>query len=144
MRIESSVTMAAEPSAVRAVVADPERLAEALPNVSGFSWADEPGGPFEAEIRPALALGEIPVKTTWEPLAGDPVRYRVEGRTDEHRVAFDVTLTLEPGDDGGTIVDWSLDVHVTGTLRSAGQRVLTAIVAAQARVVLAAVEEAAR
>lgn len=144
MRIAASSSLAAAPEAVRAVVADPERLAQALPNVSLFGWEEEPGGAFSAEIRPALALGEIPVRTVWEPLGGDPVRYRVEGRTDEHRVAFDVTLALEPGDDGGTLVDWSLDVHVTGTLRSAGQRVLRAIVAAQARTVLAAVEEAAR
>jgi len=144
MRVASTASLAAAPAAVRAVVADPERLAETLPNVRLFAWEDEPGGPFSAEIRPALALGEIPVRTVWEPLGGDPVRYRVEGRTDEHRVAFDVTLAVDPDGDGGTVVDWSLDVHVTGTLRSAGQRVLTAIVAAQARAVLAAVEEAAR
>lgn len=147
MRIAGTTTLAAAPDAVRAVLADPERLGELLPNVEGFVWEEAPGGAFSAVIRPALALGEIPVRTVWEPLDGDGdggLRYRVEGRTDEHRVAFDVALAISgAAAGGGSLVAWELDLHVTGTLRSAGQRVLVPIVDRQVRTVLAAAGEEA-
>jgi carbon monoxide dehydrogenase subunit G len=145
MRIAGTTTLAAAPEALRAVLADPERLGELLPNVEGFAWEDAPGGAFAAVIRPALALGEIPVRTVWQPRAGDgALRYRVEGRTDEHRVAFDVVLDVSGATaGGGSLVAWELDLHVTGTLRSAGQRVLVPIVDRQVRTVLAAAGEEA-
>lgn len=162
MIVSGSVALAAAPAAVRAVLDDPERLSRALPNVDRFGWSDGPAaGSFAVTIRPALALGEIPVRTVWQRLdvasadagassgaasADGPLRYRVEGRTDEQRVDLDVLLEIAPGDGAAaSLVAWQLGVHVTGTLRAAGQRVIAPIVERQVRLVLeAAGEEAAR
>jgi len=150
MIVAGSVTLAAAPAALRAVLDDPERLSRVLPNVDRFGWTDGPvEGSFAVTIRPALALGEIPVRTVWhrvDPDAADgPLRYRVEGRTDEQRVDLDVVVAVAPAQEGGATVEWQLGVHVTGTLRAAGQRVVAPIVERQVRLVLeAAGEEAAR
>ncbi|MDW5597890.1 SRPBCC domain-containing protein [Conexibacter stalactiti] len=161
MIVSGSVALAAAPGAVRAVLEDPETLSRALPNVDRFGWSDGPAeGSFAVTIRPALALGEIPVRTVWQRLestgvadaasaeasADGPLRYRVEGRTDEQRVDLDVLLEIAPGDSAAASrVSWQLGVHVTGTLRAAGQRVIAPIVERQVRLVLeAAGEEAAR
>ncbi|ADB52286.1 CoxG family protein [Conexibacter woesei] len=146
MNVAGSTTLAVAPAALRALLEDPGRLSALLPNVDAFGWTDGPvEGSFAVTIRPALALGEIPVRTVWErrPAADGELRYRVEGRTDEQRLAFDVVLVLGDagaGGDGGTRVSWSLDCHVTGVLRSVGQRVLVPIVDRQVREVLRAAE----
>ncbi|HST40218.1 MAG TPA: SRPBCC domain-containing protein [Conexibacter sp.] len=160
MIVSGSVALAAAPAAVRAVLEDPETLSRALPNVDRFGWSDGPAeGSFAVTIRPALALGEIPVRTVWQRLdvasadggasgaasADGPLRYRVEGRTDEQRVDLDVLLEIAPDGAAASLVSWQLGVHVTGTLRAAGQRVVAPIVERQVRLVLeAAGEEAAR
>ncbi len=88
------------------------------------------------------------MRTVWrrlDPVADGSLRYRVEGRTDEQRVDLDVAVAIAEGDGGAALVDWRLGVHVTGTLRAAGQRVIAPIVERQVRLVLeAAGEEAAR
>jgi carbon monoxide dehydrogenase subunit G len=146
MNVAGSVVLDASVADVRSLLEDPERLSALLPNVDAFGWTDGPAeGSFEVTIRPALALGEIPVRTVWRRVAasGDALKYRIDGRTDEHRVAFDVALKV--GEEaGGALVSWSLDCHVTGTLRSAGQRVLVPIVDRQVRAVLRAAEGAVR
>ncbi len=151
MIVAGRVTLAVAPAALRAVLDDPERLSRALPNVDRFGWSDGPvEGSFAVTIRPALALGEIPVRTVWhrvDPDAADgPLRYRVEGRTDEQRVDLDVVVAVAPAQEGAAAtVEWQLGVHVTGTLRAAGQRVVAPIVERQVALVLAAAgEEAAR
>lgn len=61
-----------------------------------------------------------------------------EGRTNEHWVRLDAQVDLQ-GADAATEGIWSVDVRVTGTLRSATQRVIEADVDAQVRAVLDAV-----
>jgi carbon monoxide dehydrogenase subunit G len=174
MNVAGSAVLDASPAMVRELLDDPERLSAVLPNVDAFGWTDGPAeGSFAVTIRPALALGEIPVRTVWQRLEGSDgaLRYRIDGRTDEHRLAFDVVLRVSAADGaagaggaggaggggaaegagagraagaGGASVAWSLDCHVTGTLRTAGQRVLVPIVDRQVRAVLSAAEGALR
>lgn len=140
MIVRGMSSFSARPAAVATVLRDPRMLVGALPNVDAWAWESHDDGTFTALIRPALALGELPIQTHWTPLpAGrDHARYRVEGRTDEHRVGLDVELRLR-AEGTGAVGEWTVECQVSGTLRSAGQRVLEAIVAAQARIVLAAV-----
>lgn len=152
MNVAGSTTLAAAPSAVRAALGDPERLARALPNVDAFGPTDGPddgaGGSFAVTIRPALALGEARFRTVWRRVAGEPegtLRYRVEGRGDEHRFALDATVTLadDPANPGATHAQWRLDCHFTGVLATVGQRVLAPVVDRQVRDVLVAAAQAA-
>jgi len=144
MIVSGRAALAAPRAEVIAVLTAPERLVTALPNVADFDWEAEADGSFSATIRPAIALGEVPFATTWRPrrAADGVLRYRVEGRADEQWLGMDVELALR--DDGAaTGADWSIDLQLTGTMRTAGQRVIAAVVAAQVRLVLDAVARAA-
>lgn len=145
MRVDGTALLPAAPDRVLEVVRDPARFVETLPNVGELDWEAHEDASFTATIRPAIALGEVPIRTTWRPEAPGPgtLRFRVEGRTDEQIVQFDVTLALRDGDGGGTAADWAVVFEVTGTMRSAGQRTISAVVAAQAGEVLDAVGTAA-
>lgn len=144
MIVTGSSSLRSAPDAVRAVVTDPQRLAEALPHVDAFGAHVAEDGSFSLVIRPAIALGEIPVHTVWRPQRGRPgaIAYRVEGRTDEHVLELATELTLL-GEGAGTLASWTIDLFSSGTVRSVGQRVLGAVVAAQVGLVLAAVDELA-
>ena len=140
MNVHGSTELAASVPALRAVLADPQRLASALPGVDDFDWDDAPGGAaFRATIRPAITLGEIRFRTSWRRVTAEPdlLRFHVEGRTDEHWLGMDVSLTLRPRD-SGTLVTWDIQCRFTGTMRAAGQRVLPAAVNHQVQLVLAA------
>lgn len=141
MRLAGSSSLASPPDAVRDVLTDPRRLAEALPHVDAFGADVEADGSFAVVIRPAIALGEIPLHSVWTPVRGRPgtIAYHVEGRTDEHALALETELTLL-GEDPGTLASWTIELFSSGTIRSAGQRVLGAIVTAQVGLVLAAVD----
>jgi carbon monoxide dehydrogenase subunit G len=149
MIVSGRERLAAAPDDLRAVLARPDRLVEVLPNVDAFSWlVDDDTGAFTATIRPAIALGEIPIRTTWRRI-GSPtasaatVTYAVDGRTDEHWLGLEITVALA-ADADGTLAEWHADCRFTGTMRTAGQRVVGAVVAHQARVVLQAAARAAR
>ena len=71
------------------------------------------------------------------------VHYAMEGRSDEHVLQMRVRLVVV-GDGGESVVTWVADYAVSGTMRAVGQRVTTAIVAAQASAVLQAVGVQAR
>ncbi len=141
--------------AVLAVLRDPRRFVAALPNVDELDFEPGEDGSFRAKIRPAIALGELPIETLWRPRSDRRERpapglaYAMEGGTGEHRVALEATVTLRDArrerrrragraGRGSDLAEWTVEFEVTGTMRSAGQRTIAAIVAAQAEAVLRA------
>jgi carbon monoxide dehydrogenase subunit G len=139
MTVGGRASLDASREALLAVLRSPERLVAALPNVDEFSWETADGGGFSATIRPAIALGEVPFRTVWRPRRTEDgcVRYHVEGRSDEHWLELDFRLALE--DSGGaTEAEWSIDYRLTGAMRTAGQRTVSAVIAAQVELVLEA------
>lgn len=145
MRVAGTAQLPAAPDRVLEVVRDPARFVEALPNVGDLDWEAHEDGSFAVTIRPATVLGEVPIRTTWrpeEPIAGT-LHFRVEGRTEEQLVRFDIALVLRDGEAGGTAADWEVAFAVTGLIRSAGQRTISAVVAVQAAEVLDSVGAAA-
>jgi len=140
VRLAGSERLTAPQAAVWAVLEDPERLAEALPGVDDLVRNED--GSFEATIRPALALGEVPFSTVWRPagaVAGSELTYHVRGRSDEYELELHARLRLT--DD---TVAWELDGGFTGTMRAVGQRVLEAIVRHQVELVLAGAQRQAK
>ncbi len=140
MRVAGTAALGASPAAVLAVLREPRRFVAALPNVEELDFEPGADGSFRALIRPAIALGELPIETTWRPreLGAEALHYSIEGGTGEHRVALEATVELRDRDGGGSTAEWSAELEVTGTMRSAGQRTIAAIVAAQAEAVLQA------
>lgn len=166
MRAAGTAALSASPQRVAAVLRDPRRFVAALPNVDELEFEPSADGSFRAKIRPAIALGEVPIETLWRPctcgsgrvkpqaqgraddpgevaLGGQAVAYAMEGGTGEHRVALEATVELRDSDRAGAIAEWTVTFEVTGTMRSAGQRTIAAIVAAQAEQVLQAAASAA-
>ncbi|MFA4930210.1 MAG: SRPBCC domain-containing protein [Patulibacter sp.] len=141
---DGTTLLSAGPDAVRAVLTDPSRLIPALPNVEDFAWDDRAAGRFTATVRPRLALGDVVFRTDWTVHAPVPhaVTFEVEGRGEEHRLAMVLRLDIA-AEGSGSRITWSADYAVSGTMRAVGQRVLPAIVAAQARLALAAVDRQA-
>lgn len=144
MIVDGTTRLSAAPDAVLAVLGDPSRLVPALPNVDEFAWEDRQAGRFTATVRPRLALGDVPFRTHWtlETPVDHAVTFVVEGRGDEHRLAMTLRIDVAV-DGGGSRVTWAADYAVSGTMRAVGQRVLSSIVAAQARLALAAVDRQA-
>lgn len=194
MRVAGTAVLIAPPARILAVLRDPRRFVAALPNVDELDFEPGEDGSFRAKIRPALALGEVPIETVWRPCALSPeapgpqapgpegLAYAMEGGTGEHRVELEATVTLRERErerererDGGRAGDagragdgegsgrgdgegsgrsegagpvaseaeWTVSFEVTGTMRSAGQRTIAAIVAAQAEAALQAAARAA-
>jgi hypothetical protein len=141
MRVAGTAALEAPPERVLAVLRDPRRFVAALPNVEGLEFEPAEDGSFSARIRPAIALGEVPIDTTWRPraLGAEALHYAMEGSTGEHRVELEATVELRDRDGGAhSCAEWAVEFEVTGTMRSVGQRTIAAIVAAQARQVLEA------
>lgn len=183
MRVSGTAVLDAAPAQVLAVLRDPRRFVAALPNVDELDFEPGEDGSFRAKIRPAIALGEVPIETVWRPRepGEGSLAYAMEGGTGEHRVELEATVLLrEPSGDAshsrdteagrdtkagdaeagdaetgdaerggdaesedGTVAEWTVEFEVTGTMRSAGQRTIAAIVAAQAEAVLQAAAAAA-
>lgn len=141
MRVAGTAELEAPSSEVLAVLREPRRFVAALPNVDELDFEPGEDGSFRATIRPAIALGELPIETTWRPrdLGAEALHYSMEGSTGEHRVGLEATIELRDRDGGAhCTAEWSAELEVTGTIRSAGQRTIAAIVAAQANQVLQA------
>jgi carbon monoxide dehydrogenase subunit G len=139
MRLAGSEPLTAPRAALWAVLEDPERLADALPGVDDLVRNED--GSFEATLRPALALGEVPFRTLWRRTgvaAGSELAYRVRGRSEEYELELRAALRLTDG-----TVAWEVDCGFTGALRAVGQRVLEAIVRHQVELVLAGAQRQA-
>lgn len=136
MRVAGSERLTVSRAALWAVLDDPERLAGALPGVDDLVRNED--GSFEATIRPALALGEVPFRTVWR-RAGEGPSYDVEGRSGEYVLALRADLRLVDGS-----LAWEVDCGFTGAMGSVGQRTLEAIVRHQVALVLDAAQRQAR
>ncbi|HEY8583044.1 MAG TPA: SRPBCC family protein [Capillimicrobium sp.] len=141
MRIESSYTSSAPADELWAALSDPERLGEALP---GVTYVDvESPERFSATVRPATTVGITPLDLTVEVREreeGRRVRLVGDGAGGEHRVTFDVTLSLAPAP-AGCEVTWAAGVQAFGVLASLTQRILPAILRDQVTLVLRTAEE---
>lgn len=137
MRLAGTERFAVPHGVLWSMLEDPERLAEALPHVDDLVRLEDGG--FEATIRPALALGEIPFRTIWRRdggIAGETLSFDVEGRSDEYLLELHADLRLT-GEDGATTLAWTVDCGFTGTMGAVGHRVLPAVVRHQVQLVLA-------
>ncbi len=103
---------------------DPDTLRSCLP---GCEQLDETG---EDEYSATMKIGIGMIKGTFtgkvqisERNAPSSYRMRVEGKGPQGQVAGDGVLELIE-DDGGTLVKWSGDANVRGTLARIGSRVI--------------------
>jgi carbon monoxide dehydrogenase subunit G len=145
-KVQGSYRSGAGAPGLWAALSDPERLGAALPDVREVE-ADGPDR-FTAHVRPSTGLGATPMTLDVriaERAEHERVRIVGDGAVGEHRVSFDVELTLrdDAAGDGGCEVAWSADVQAYGVLGSVTQRVLGMLLRDQVAIVLAEAERQA-
>jgi carbon monoxide dehydrogenase subunit G len=124
-------------------LSDPARLGEVMPDVGVVDVHDADS--FSAYVRPSTNLGITPLNLDVRISEREgPARVRIvgDGRSGEHRVAFDMVLELA-GEAGGTDVTWQADVRASGILGSLTQRVLPMLLRDQVSGVLRTAESQA-
>ncbi|HEY4278952.1 MAG TPA: SRPBCC domain-containing protein [Conexibacter sp.] len=143
--VQGSYRASAPSAALWTALSDPERLAAALPDVGVVDVQD--ADRFRARVRPSTGLGITPLLLDVRITERDePTRVRIsgDGAAGEHRVAFDVELTLRDDRDGpvasGCEVAWRAEVSAFGVLGSLTQRVLPMLLRDQVALVLAAAD----
>jgi carbon monoxide dehydrogenase subunit G len=129
------------PDRLWSALSDPARLGEVMPDVGVVDVHDADS--FSAYVRPSTNLGITPLNLDVRITEREvPARVRIagDGRSGEHRVAFDMVLVLAGGASGGTDVTWQADVRASGILGSLTQRVLPMLLRDQVAGVLATAE----
>lgn len=104
---------------------DPDTLRSCLP---GCEQLDETGeDEYSATMRIGIGMikgtftGKVQISDRNEPSS---YRMRVEGKGPQGQVSGDGVLELIEDDNGGTLVKWSGDANVRGTLARIGSRVI--------------------
>jgi carbon monoxide dehydrogenase subunit G len=140
MHVKGSHRAGVAPAVLWDALRDPERLGEALPQAGPVEVMSADA--FAATVRPATGLGVTPIRLDVRIAEREELRrVRIvgDGTGGEYRVAFDVTLVLDPEDDG-TRVSWEAGVQAFGVLASLTQRVLPMLLRDQIIDVLSAAE----
>jgi len=142
MKFSGSERLQEAPAEVWAKLSDPRALAEALPEVEGVEVGGES---FEASFQPVTGLGATPMKVAFTVAEREePKRLVVTGHGGAAEYAVRLRAGFELSEaDGGTQVDWTLELHIYGVLRSLTQRVIENLAQQQVGAVLASVSSPA-
>jgi carbon monoxide dehydrogenase subunit G len=127
MHLEGTHTFRAPRAQVWSVLLDPAALAGCLPGCEGFHPVGE--GRYEATLTVGVANVKGTYKSTIElrdVKAPDSYRLYVEGGGRPGSIKGEGLLVFSDGEDG-TVVSYSGDVQVTGTVARVGQRLLGSV-----------------
>ncbi len=125
MHFEGTVEIAAPRPKVWAFVTDPVSAGSCGPGVESV----EPSDPTHFKARAKVGIGFINARFV---LDGEMVtvtenevaEVKAHGQAPGSAVDGTATMRLTDGADGGTTMDWSADVNISGTLASLGSRLI--------------------
>jgi carbon monoxide dehydrogenase subunit G len=125
VHFEGTVSIAAPRSAVWDFVTDPERVGTCGPGVETVEKLDETNFRARAKVGIGLFRARFNVDAKMVEQV-PPERAVIQARGQAPGSAVDATATMElsDGPDGGTVMAWSADVVVGGTVASIGARLL--------------------
>ena len=125
MQLKGSVDLKADRERVFAFLTDPDRIGPCLPKVQSIKKL--PDGRFEATARIGkgfLSATLVMVCAFTERTPPDRAAIHATGRTKGGSVDGTARMDLRDLPDGGTAVDWTADVTLSGLIaRLAGDRV---------------------
>lgn len=133
MKVDGVVQIKASQADVWQFLADPRRVLEAIPGVTGVSAEEEL---WRAKVSVPTALGDVHYDFRFEVLerrADEFMKLRARGVSSQHEVEVVAEWGLAAAGDQ-TAVRWQADVRLGGVLASVGQR--AAILVAVRRVAL--------
>ena len=125
MRFEGSVPIRAPRERVWAFVTDPDQVGQCGPGVEKIEVVD----PTHFKATAKVGIGFISARFVVNMEFADqqpPDRATIKAHGQAPGSAVDATaeMHLSDGADGSTVMDWSADVNIAGTLASVGARLI--------------------
>jgi carbon monoxide dehydrogenase subunit G len=125
MHFEGSVPIKASRDKVWAFVTDPNQVGQCGPGVEKIEVVDDTHFKATAKVGIGFISARFNVDMTFAELqAPDKAIIKAHGQAPGSAVDADAQMTLSDGEDGGTVMDWSADVNIAGTLASVGARLI--------------------
>lgn len=125
MHFEGSTKIAASRDKVWAFVTDPKQVGQCGPGVESIEVVDDTHFKATAKVGVGFISARFVVNMEFaERNAPDSAVIKAHGQAPGSAVDANAFMRLSDGADGGTVMDWSADVNISGTLASVGARLI--------------------
>ena len=125
MHFEGSVPIKASREKVWAFVTDPNQVGQCGPGVEKIEVIDDSHFKATAKVGIGFISARFVVDMTFAELTPpDKAVIKAHGQAPGSAVDADAQMALSDGPDGTTVMDWSADVNIAGTLASVGARLI--------------------
>jgi carbon monoxide dehydrogenase subunit G len=125
MRFEGSVPIKASREKVWAYVIDPEQVGQCGPGVEKIEVIDATHFKATAKVGIGFISARFLVNMEFaETAPPDRAVIKAHGQAPGSAVDADAQMALSDGPDGTTVMDWTADVNIAGTLASVGARLI--------------------
>lgn len=125
MQFSGTVDIAAPRERVWAFVMDPNQVGRCGPGVESIEVVDDTHFKATAKVGIGFISARFKVDMEFaEVHAPDDATIKAHGQAPGSAVDAVATMRLTDGADGGTVMAWSADVNLAGTLASVGARLI--------------------
>jgi len=125
MHFEGTVQIAAPRDRVWAFVMDADQVGQCGPGVESIEVIDDTHFKATAKVGIGFISSRFVVNMEFaEMTPPDAATIKAHGQAPGSAVDATAQMRLSDGDDGGTTMDWSADVNISGTLASVGARLI--------------------
>jgi carbon monoxide dehydrogenase subunit G len=125
MRFAGSVAIRASRERVWAFVTDPDQVGPCGPGVETIEVIDPTHFKASAKVGIGFISARFVINLEFaEQEPPDRATIKAHGQAPGSAVDATAEMHLSDGDDGTTIMDWSADVAISGTLASVGARMI--------------------
>lgn len=125
MHFEGSVEIDAPRDRVWSFVTDPDQVGQCGPGVESIEVVDDTH--FKATAKVGIGFISARFKVAMEFVDMSPpdqANIKAHGQAPGSAVDATAQMRLSDGASGGTVMDWSADVDIAGTLASVGARLI--------------------
>jgi len=125
MHFEGSVPIKAPRDKVWAFVTDPDQVGQCGPGVEKIEVVDATHFKATAKVGIGFINARFNVNMEFaEQEPPDRAQIKAHGQAPGSAVDATAEMRLSDGEDGTTVMDWSADVNLSGTLASVGARLI--------------------
>jgi carbon monoxide dehydrogenase subunit G len=125
MKFDGSVAINAPRDRVWAFVTDPQQVGSCGPGVQSIEMLDDGRFKAHAKVGVGFISAKFVVTAEFTKLdAPDEAMIRARGQAPGSAVDATATMALRDGDAGVTVMDWTADVNISGTIASVGARLI--------------------
>ena len=125
MRFEGTVQIAAPRERVWAFVTDPDQVGQCGPGVERIEVIDDTHFKAAAKVGVGFINARFNVDMEFAELTPpEAATIKAHGQAPGSAVDATAEMHLSDGPDGSTVMDWTADVNLSGTLASVGARLI--------------------